>query len=541
MDRNKIWTIFLCIVVLTLFCLLVDIPRLPSWIPGNQWFTKQKIHLGLDLQGGTQLTYQTDTAAIPEEQRAVAVEGVRDVIERRVNIFGVAESVIQTAKTGNEWRLIVELPGIKDVKRAIQMIGETPILEFKEQGAPKQATAAEIQEMESYNKTAEVRAKNILKEVLAPGSNFSDLAKKYSEDPGSKDNGGDLDWFGKGVMIPEFEKAVFEDLKVGEITKEPVKTLFGYHIIKKIDERKNDKGEPEVKAAHILIRTKSQESAQQDQQWQYTGLTGKQLKSSSVSFNPQTNEPEVSLEFNAEGTKLFGEITTRNVNKPVAIFLDGEPISIPNVNEPITGGKAVITGKFSLKEAQQLVDRLSAGALPVPIKLISQQNIGPSLGKISVQESVIAGIIGFLVVVLFMIIFYGFRGVLASLALLVYVLINIALYKLIPVTLTLPGIAGFIISIGMAVDANVLIFERIKDEERLGKQTQGAINDGFRHAWTAIRDSNVTTLITCFLLYQFGTGLVRGFGLILGLGVILSMFSAITVTRTFLKLTTKNL
>ena len=544
MDRNKLWTTFLLIIVLALFCLLVDIPRLPSWIPGYQWFTKQKVHLGLDLQGGTQLIYQADVRDIPEDERASVVEGVCDVIERRISqaklsgALGVLEPQIQLARSHDAWRIIVEMPGIKDVNEAIEMIDETPILDFREQAPPKELSPEEKAQIEQFNSQAKARAEDILAR-LRQGADFSDLARQYSEDPGSKSQGGDLGWFGKGQMIPEFEEAVFEELGPGE-TSDLVETLFGYHIIKKEDERKTKEGELEVKASHILIITRSEELEKMSSEWQYTGLTGKQLKRAAVSFNPQTNEPEVSLEFDKEGAELFGDITSRNVTKPVAIFLDDIPLSIPTVREPITTGKAVITGKFDIAQAKELARRLAAGALAVPIELISQQNIGPSLGKISVENSFIAGLLGLLIVMAFMIFFYKGRGLTASVALIFYALIVLALFKLIPVTLTLAGIAGFILSIGMAVDANVLIFERVKEEERLGKPAVAAINDGFSHAWTAIRDGNITTLIVCFILYQFARGLVRGFGLTLGIGVLVSMFTAIIVTRTMLRLNLKS-
>ncbi|MCX7779249.1 MAG: protein translocase subunit SecD [Patescibacteria group bacterium] len=531
---NKPWTAFILILLLVLLALLVDIPRLPKWLPFNEWLTKQKIHLGLDLQGGTQLVYLTETDNIPPQDRVSAVEGGRDVIERRVNIFGIAEPIIQTAKAGEEWKIIVELPGIKNVKEAIKMIGETPILEFKEQ-QKKELTEEEKKEIEKYNQEAKKKAEEILQKALQPQADFARLAREYSEDAGSKERGGDLGWFGKGTMVPEFEEAAFK-LKKGEITKTLVKTQFGYHIIKKFDERTNEKGEPEILASHLLIKTIS-EAELTGEKWVYTGLSGKELKTAHLEFDQNTGEPMVALEFNEQGTKLFAEITKRNIGKPVAIFLDGYPISIPTVKEEIPSGKAVITGKFTLKEAKELSQRLRAGALPVPIKLIAQQNIGPSLGKVSIEKSFMAGLIGLLMVILFMIIFYRRLGLIASLSLIIYIILVLAIFKLLPVTLTLAGIAGFILSIGMAVDANVLIFERIKDEERLGKTGLTLIEEGFRHAWSAIRDSNITTLIICFILYQFGTGLVRGFGLTLGLGVLTSMFTAIIVTKTLIRLT----
>jgi len=415
MNRNRVWTIFVIILLLAFFCFLIDLPQAPKWIPGSKWFSKQRFHLGLDLRGGTELIYEAETKDIPSEEIEYAVAGARDVIERRVNVFGVSEPSIQTSKVGDQRRILVELPGIKNISEAIKMIGETPTLDFRELGEQTTSTA----------------------------------------------------------------------------------------------------------------------------EWLYTGLTGKYLKSSIINFDPQTNEPEVSLEFDKDGTQLFGELTTKNVGKPIAIFLDNQLISAPTVREPITSGKAVITGKFTLVEARELASRLSAGALPLPIKLISQQNIGPSLGRESVKASLVAGLLGLLAVSLFMILFYRRLGLLSVAALSIYVLINLCLFKIIPVTLTLSGIAGFIISIGMAVDANVLIFERIREEKALGKIYAQAVRDGFLRAWSAIRDGNLTTLIVCLILYYFSTGMVKGFAVTLSLGVLTSMFCAITITRNLVEIASK--
>ena len=533
---NKNWTKFILIIALVVFTVLVDLSKLPTWVPFSSWFSKHKIHLGLDLQGGTQLIYQTDTKDIPVNERSNSIEGARDVIEKRVNVFGVSEPIIQTAKIGDEWKIIVELPGIKNVEEAVSMIGETPTLEFKEQAPAKELTAADIKAINDYNQKAKIKAEEVLKKTLQFNTDFASLAKEYSEDPGSKDKSGDLGWFGHGAMVKEFEDVAFS-LKKGEITKKLVKTEYGYHIIKKIDERENANGEQEILVSHILIRVTSEEEVKGGaEQWAYTGLTGKHLKTTKLEFDPTTNEPIVNIEFDEEGTKLFASLTKKNINKPLAIFLDGLPISTPIVQEEIPSGKAVITGKFTVQEAKDLVMRLRSGALPVPIKLVAQQNIGPSLGKSFLQKSIVAGIIGFFLVSLFMIIFYGGFGWVAAGALIIYLLLNIMLFKLIPVTLTLAGIAGFIISVGMAVDANVLVFERIKDEKRAGKKGMTAIEEGFRHAWSAIRDGNITTLISCFILYWFGTGLIRGFGLVLGIGVLVSMFTALVVSRTIIRL-----
>lgn len=534
-SRKKIWLLFIFIVILALFTGLVDYPKIPDSWPLASFFNKFYPHLGLDLQGGTHLIYQADMSQIQSGDKSSALEGVRDVIERRVNAFGVSEPVVQTA---SNYRLIVELAGVKDVNQAIKMIGETPLLEFKEEGAQQASSTPlsgkELEEVNKYNEEAKKKAEEINKKALT-GEDFAQLAKEYSEDPGTKDKGGDLGWQKRGVFIPEFDKAIFDDLKKGEITKEPVLTQFGYHIIKKIDERGEGDNE-EVLASHILISIKSTENKAAEPEWINTSLSGKHLKRADVQFDPNSGAPNVSLEFNSEGKDLFKKLTEKNVGKRIAIFLDGGIITAPVVNEVIPEGKAVITGNFTLPEAKQLKQRLNAGALPVPINLISQQTIGATLGNIYMQKSLIAGIIGLIAVAFFMIVYYRLPGLLSIIALGIYSLIALAIFEISPITLTLAGIAGFILSIGMAVDANVLIFERMKEELRLGKPLSFAIEEGFRRAWLSIRDSNFSSIITCIILAWFGSSIIKGFAITLAIGILVSMFSAITTTRTFLRL-----
>ncbi len=285
------------------------------------------------------------------------------------------------------------------------------------------------------------------------------------------------------------------------------------------------------KTAQLKFQDQSSNS-----QWQDTGLTGADLKSATVEFDKNTGEPEVSIQFNGDGTKKFADITQRDLQKQVAIVLDNEIISAPTVQTAITDGQAVITGQFTISEARQLSIELNAGALPVPINLVQQTSVGATLGSDSVQKSLMAGIVGLFFVALFMILYYKVPGALATIALFIYALVVLALFKLIPVTLTLAGIAGFILSVGMAVDANILIFERTKEELAAGKTIGLAIEDGFKRAWSSIRDSNSSSLITAAILYYGTTGLIRGFAVTLALGIIISMFTAITVTRTFLRL-----
>lgn len=542
-NKQRLWSYVGLIIALFLVALVFTLPQLPSAIPAASFFAKFPYKLGLDLKGGAHLIYQADTSQVPFADKQSAINGVRDVIERRVNAFGISEPLVQTNQSGDEYRVIVELAGVFNVDEAIKLIGETPLLEFKTQNPVASAplTEDQKQQLANDNEAIRKRAEEVLQEVLKPEADFSALAKQYSEDPGSKDQGGDLGWAKKGVFVPEFDKAIFETLKAGETTKEFVQTQFGYHIIKKVEERDVEgaaKGEPEkeVHAAHILLRTKSeQDIALQVDPWVNTALSGKQLKRASVQFNSQTGEPNVNLEFNDEGSRLFADLTGANIGKPIAIFLDGQAISVPTVQEKIDGGSAIITGRFNVKEARTLAERLNAGALPVPIHLIAQTTVGPTLGSMSLNQSLRAGMIGILIVILFMILYYRLPGLIASFALLLYASIVLVLFKLIPVTLTLAGIAGLILSVGMAVDANILIFERLKEELKAGRDLSTAVEEGFKRAWTSIRDSNFSSLITCAILMWFGSSIIKGFAVTLIIGILSSMLTAITVSRTILK------
>ena len=526
-QTDEIRLTFLGILVLSVLSFMIVYPKLPDNFPGSNFFNRFKPHLGLDLQGGAHLVYAADFSAIESKNQKSSLEGARDVIERRVNAFGVAEPVIQIS--GSK-RIIIELAGVFDIKEAISKIGETPLLEFKEPGE-EELTEEQIQEINKANEEKRVLAEEVLQRAKN-NEDFAALAKEFSEDPGSKDNEGIIDFMTREQLVIPYAEAIFDKLENGQINDELIETQFGYHIIKKLEE-KGDGNDRQVKSQHILFTTQSTEI---QFIWKNTQLSGKQLKGSDVLFDQTTGNVQVGLEFDSEGKDLFAEITKRNIGKPVGIFLDGYPITTPTVNEEIIQGNAVITGNFNLLEAKKLSQRLNAGALPVPINLISQQTVGATLGKISLEKSLFAGLIGLIILSLFMIIYYRLPGFLAVLALSIYAVIALSIFELIPITLTLSGIAGFILSIGMAVDANVLIFERTKEELREGQRLLPAIEKGFKRAWPSIRDSNVSSLITCVILAYFGASMVKGFAITLGIGILVSMFSALVITRNFLRL-----
>jgi protein-export membrane protein SecD len=494
--------------------------------------------LGLDLQGGIHLEYKADTSQIDSTKVDAAMQAVQDVIERRVNAFGVAEPVIYTTKSGSERRLVVELAGVKDINQAKELIRETPFLEFKEEGTPEASQQIPQNVLDQMNVQAKQKADDILKKALA-GEDFAQLAKDNSEDPGSKDSGGDLGFVKKGSFVPEFDNVLFNpSFKDGTVWPQLVESQFGWHIIKKIEQR-GEGDNLEIHSAHILIAKKANPAPQPS--WAATGLTGKNLTSASADFQGQgLSEPVVAIQFDAEGTKLFSDLTKKDLNKQIAIFLDGQIISAPTVQSEITNGKAIISGNFTVDSATALAKRLNEGALPVPITLVSQQSVEATLGQISLEKSLKAGMIGFIIVVIFMIIYYRFLGIVASLALLIYAGLMISIFKLSAfspwqITLTLPGIAGFVLSIGMAVDANILIFERTKEEIRRGRNIAGALDEGFKRAWTSIRDGNASSIITAAILIEMGTGFVKGFAVTLVVGVLLSMFTAVNISRTLLK------
>jgi len=530
---------FTLVIILALVVGLISYPRAVAKIPPvYNAFNKLKINLGLDLQGGIHLEYKADTSKIDSAKIDSAMQGVQDAAERRVNAFGVAEPVIYTTKSGNDRRLIIELAGVKDINEAKKMIGNMPFLEFKEEGPADTSKDIPQDMLDKLNAQAKQKAEDLLKKALA-GGDFAQLAKDNSEDPSNKDEGGDLDFVTKGLFVPEFDKVLFEDdLKDGEVYKELVETQFGWHIIKKI-EQKGGGDALEVHAAHILLAKKSNPEPQPT--FVPTGLTGKNLKNASVGFDNQgLSNPKIDLEFDSEGADLFAEITKKNIGKSLPVFLDGNMLTSPTIQSEITGGKAEITGTFTNEEANNLVKRLNEGALPVPIREVDSQSVEASLGQASLEKSIKAGIIGLAVVIIFMLAYYRFLGLIAVVALLIYMGLMISIFRLSgltpwQITLTLPGIAGFILSIGMAVDANILIFERTKEEIRRGRNILGALDEGFKRAWTSIRDGNFSSIITAFILIELGTGFVKGFAVTLIVGVLLSMFTAVTISRTLLK------
>ncbi len=699
--------IFIALILFAVFDLPENIQnQYAPWLP--KVITDQKVNLGLDLQGGSQLDYKIDLRSVPSADQNSIIDGIINVIQKRVNGLGVAEPNIYASSVGDEKHIIVELAGVKDLDKAKEIVGKTIQLEFKiprEKPDPNHAETVkeeaskalailkepsqdfkvfgeeeansnpssisysedqkflfkdqlssniadkvfnleigqiypelisteneytldgtgnliqmtgfniiklldkQEQDKEIKNPRAvkvqhiliafkgassasaditrnEEEAKSRAEEVLSKlknGESFDTLAQEYSDDPSNKATGGVLDKAvaeGSSDYVKEFTDASLALQNAGDmsaVTKSP----FGFHIIKAQEIIPAvDKVEKEnaVKLAKIFYSSA-------DDPWEATELNGKFFQRADVEFD-QLYQPHVSISFNAEGGKLFEELTGKNVGKPIAIFVGGNLISAPNVNEKISGGKAVITGSFTVQEAQNLARDLNTGAIPAPIVLSGQYNIGASLGQDALTKSLHAGYIGLALVALFMILYYHFAGLIASIALLFYTIVLIFLIKsslplsfslaisilifgylisqivkskesgpekiialilscfvlfflafllATPIVLTLAGIAGVILSIGMAVDANVLIFERVKEEIRDGRQLDSAVDIGFDRAWSSIKDSNFSSLITCAILFYFGSSIIQGFAFNLAAGILISMFTAISITRVLLK------
>ncbi|MFA6435936.1 MAG: peptidylprolyl isomerase, partial [Candidatus Gracilibacteria bacterium] len=678
----------------------------PTETENSGFLAEQKIHLGLDLQGGTQLDYKIDLSRVAEADRQIVIDGVFEVITKRVNGLGVAEPNIYRSTVADEEHIVVELAGIKDIEKAKEIVGKTIQLEFKEENQNPTMSESEIQiientaqsaldrilDGENFNAVAkeaeledptrvtyfssgeesytfasnmnadflpylnsveigntvsnliqtndgytvdasgnlvpldgfyivnlidrregektvttekEVRASHILiayegasgssatrtkeeAQTLAEelhtrltdnGEDLATLANEFSDDPSGKATGGDLEFFKSGDMVPAFEETAFS-MNIGDISQ-VVETEYGFHIIQVTDIKEATETttpETEYNIEKIYFATTPDP-------WSPTALTGEHFVRANVEFN-QNYEPYVSIQFNDEGATLFEELTGSNINKRLAIFVGGQLISAPNVNEKIGGGSAQISGQFTIEEATNLARDLNTGAIPAPIILVGQSTIGASLGQEALDASLFAGLIGVLILMTFMLLYYRLPGLLANIALCIYsimlifvikvampialaLIISLGIFCILvsiilksdesiwekmlsfllacfilffftyllanPITLTLAGVAGVVLSIGMAVDANILIFERIKEELHNGRPLSGAVEIGFDRAWSSIRDSNFSSLITCAILIYFGSSITKGFAINLALGILISMFTAITITRTFLR------
>jgi protein-export membrane protein SecD len=471
---------------ITLLMLIVLLTAIAVWVvwPGNPGVHFQlgpirldrdiRVHRGLDLQGGVQVVLEAD---MPGGQAvdSGAMAAAKSIVENRVNSLGVAEPLVQLAGSN---RIVVELPGISDPELAISTLRETGLLEFIDAGNT----------------------------FLPPGT----------------------------VVRTSFT----ESGEYGIETPTPLPTSTPTPLI---TDTPTPTASPTISPTEVLSPTllpEAEATPTPEVRIFRTVITGQHLQAAQIGQD-EYGRPEIHFQLTDEGSAIFAAHTAANVGSYLAIALDGEVISSPRIQNAITEGSGRITGGFSIDEARSLVIQLRYGALPVPLKVIQNRTVGPTLGQDSVAKSTRAGVIGVIVVLLFMLVYYRLHGVVADIALLIYGLVTFALFKLIPVTLTLPGVAGFLFSVGTAVDANILIFERMKEELRQGRSFASAIRAGFDRAWTSIRDSNLSTLITCIILYwfgsNFGASMVKGFAVTLFLGVFVSMFTAILVTRTVIR------
>ncbi len=518
--------------------------KMPLPITNMQnWLDTLKVNLGLDLQGGLHLDYEIDLSDIDPADQDDALAAVQAVIERRVNAIGVGEPIVQIANRGLDKFLIVELPGVRNIEQAKEIIKETPFLEFREERTPEEITAY----FEPLNTESKQGADDALARINN-GEDFSLVQKEVdplailqeSESEESSESQNKQIFVKKGVLAgaPAVEAVLFdEEVAPNTVFPEIVESEVAYHIVRKGDIR--GEGEELEVGYELITFIKQNQRTNPAQLYKSTELTGEFLDKAEVTFSQQgAQRPEVSIFFNAQGAEMFKDLTGRSIGKTIAIAVDDQIVSAPSVGVELAGGQAQITGNFTIEEATNLAGRLNEGALPVPISLASQQSVEASLGAQALNTSLKAGLIGLAFVMIYMILFYRFFGFIAALAIGFYALTLIAIFKLsstlpagLSITLTLSGIAGLILSIGMAVDANILIYERIHEELKRGRRLHHAIEEGFSRAWTAIRDGNISTILTCLILTIIGTGFVKGFALILIIGVLLSMVTAVVLVK----------
>jgi protein-export membrane protein SecD len=515
-----------------------------------------------------------------------------------------------------------EIPENASEEERAKIESENQTIAQENEQIKEQNAALEVRNAEKIAKNLEIKTKaeGILAQVKENPERFSELAKEFSEDS-SAEKGGDLGYSAPDAYVAPYRDAALA-LEEGAFTQELVESQFGYHIIKLVDTKQADEELYQYSAIHVCFagaancdseltkeeaKTKADEALKRVREeptytlervwfnavpdpWAKTELDARYFKRADVAYDQITYRPYVSITFNDEGAKLFEELTANNINKRIGIFVGGEFISAPVVQEKISGGNAQISMgtpnvQLALQEADELARSLNAGSIPAPLKKPNELNIGASLGTEALQKSLHAGLIGVILVALFMLLYYRFLGLLATVSLLIYglflmfviqsqvppfiaLIVSLVLWiafvfrlfktridglgKAIflimsvlgvlfvfsvlvsPIVLTLAGIAGILLSIGMAVDANILIFERIKEEFAQGKTYLAAVNDGFERAWSSILDSNVSSLITCAILFSFGTSIIKGFAINLAVGIVISMFTAITVTRIFM-------
>lgn len=455
--NNKLIRNFVGILALLVVTAFIALPSSFSWRVGSQTINFDKniiqptlfgktyslnlpLKKGLDIAGGIQLVMRADVSAIDQADRSDALKSAVEIIRNRVDAYGVAEPLIQTAVSGDDYQIIVEVPGLTDIDQAVALIGTTAMMDFRLQ----EATVA----------------------------------------------------------------AAWQNTPVATTAATSYQQYYDY-------------------LASFVP----------------TELTGEMLDKATATFDSQTRQPVVALQFTTEGREKFAEITRNNQGNILGIFIDDAPITLPKINDPILDGNAIISGGFTVKESQSLAVQLNSGALPVPIEIVQQRQVGATLGEDSVAKSLFAGIVGLLLVMLFMVLNYGQKGLIADFGLVIYTVLMLAIYKLFGITMSLPSIAAFLISIGMAVDSNILIFSRLQEELQQGKSLSAAREASFGKAWDSIRDANTITIMIAIILINplnfsilNSNGMIRGFGITLLLGVITGLFTGVFVSRNLLRI-----